>query len=327
MFNILLVGAGQLGSRHLQGLCKLNGKNSIYIVDPLKESLELSEQRLNEITEKNSHNSYTFMYNYDGLPEKIDLAIISTNSDVRFNVFNGLSKKLLIKNIIFEKFLFQTEDEYYNVEKILNEKNINAWVNCTRRMYPEFKILRENLLNKNILEISVRGYNWSLGSNAIHFIDIISFLSNSDEYTITDNFLFNHISKNKRIGFIEFNGRIKGHFKNNTQFNITCFPGETTNLEIEILLEDAVYLIKQIEEKLITQRKIDNNWIIEEKEFRVHFQSNLTNRAVEQILIEGKCDLPTYQESMKLHLPLLKVFIGQLKKIENGKEIERCQIT
>jgi len=37
MFNSLLVGAGQLGSRHLQGLCKLNGKNFIYIVDPLQD--------------------------------------------------------------------------------------------------------------------------------------------------------------------------------------------------------------------------------------------------------------------------------------------------
>ena len=57
MFNILLVGADRLGSRHLQGLSKLDGKNSIYIVDPLQDSRELSKQRLDEITEKNSHNS------------------------------------------------------------------------------------------------------------------------------------------------------------------------------------------------------------------------------------------------------------------------------
>lgn len=327
MYNIVLIGAGQLGSRHLQGLSKVARENSIYIIDPSEDSLRMAEIRLNEVSEKNLNNKYFFKKNYVDLPARIDLAIISTNSDVRKNVLDQLLNVTVVKNLILEKFLFQKETEFYETAEVLNKHKINAWVNCARRMCPGFKRLRESLLNKKIFEISISGYNWSMGSNAIHFIDIISFLINSDKCTITDNFLLNHIFENKRVGFIEFNGRMKGIFENNTHFNITCLPGNITTIEIEILLEDEIYLIKQVEQKLIIQRKHDNRWVIDEREFPVHFQSNLTNIAAEQILLEGKSDLPTYAESMKLHLPLLKTFIEQLKKVDKNNEIERCPIT
>lgn len=327
LFNILLIGAGQLGSRHLQGLSKFPGDNFIYIIDPSEDSLRIAEARLNEVSERNLNNKYFFKKIITDLPAKINLTVIATNADIRKNVLDELITLTDVDNIVLEKFLFQTESEFYETEELLNKKKINAWVNCPRRMYPEFIELKNNLLNKKIKEINITGTNWSLGSNAIHFIDIFSFLLNSNEYTITDNFLLNHIFENKRPGFIEFNGKLKGRFKNNTFFNIACLPGNVAYIEIEILLEDEFYLIKQAEQKLLIQRKQNHKWVIDEKEFPVYFQSNLTNVAVKQILHDGRSELPSYNESMKLHLPLLKVFTEQLRKIHNKIDIDRCPIT
>ena len=327
MASILLLGAGELGSRHLQGLAKIVGENSIFVIDPSKDSLEISEKRLNEMQNRNLNNKITYNSELFNIPDQIDLAIISTNADIRKKLLDDVVNIKDIKNIILEKFLFQKESEFYEIGELLKNKRINAWVNCARRMYPEFRAIKQKLLNKQIRDIRVSGSNWAMASNSIHMIDLFSYLTGSDEYIITDNFLFNHIYENKRPGFIEFNGKIKGRFINNTQFCISCYPGYKADIQIEILLEDSLYIIKQIEQKLIIQRKQNNNWFSEEVDFPVYFQSNLTHLVVEQILKEKKCDLPTYNESMKLHLPLLKVFTEQFKKMQKTEDIYKCPIT
>ena len=51
--RILLIGAGQLGSRYLQGIAKSNLDIDITVSDPSKKSIELSQERLLEV--ENNH--------------------------------------------------------------------------------------------------------------------------------------------------------------------------------------------------------------------------------------------------------------------------------
>ena len=82
MKKILISGAGQIGSRHLQGLMKLNFPSKIYVVDPSIKSLALSESRLKEVKNIAPFIDVSF---FSELPKlgKIDLAIIATTSDIR----------------------------------------------------------------------------------------------------------------------------------------------------------------------------------------------------------------------------------------------------
>ncbi len=52
MYKIALIGAGQLGSRHLQALAKINLEISIEVVEPNTQASEVAKQRFNEIGEK-----------------------------------------------------------------------------------------------------------------------------------------------------------------------------------------------------------------------------------------------------------------------------------
>jgi pyrroline-5-carboxylate reductase len=54
--NILLVGAGQLGSRYLQGLIKIAFPLNIYVVDPNINALNESIKRCAEISFNEKHN-------------------------------------------------------------------------------------------------------------------------------------------------------------------------------------------------------------------------------------------------------------------------------
>ena len=325
--NLALIGAGQLGSRHLQGLSKLKGNNSIYILDPSYNSLSISEKRLGEVSVKNLKNSYYFLNDYSKLPNFIDLAIVATNSDVRKDVVGKLIDVTKTKNFILEKFLFQKEEDFWEVDELFKKNEISVWVNCTRRMYPEFIKLKLLLKGSKINEVNVRGSNWALGSNAIHYIDIIAFLIDNSEYVIKKNFLINEIFVNKRLGFIDFNGTINGEFANGTVFKISSHPTGTCELEIEFFLDDRVIIIKENEQKLLMQHKVGNTWQIIEEAFPTYYQSNLSNIAVEKIMSEGTSDLTPYSESMKLHLPLLKLFQDHYQKLQNKNENILCPIT
>ena len=48
MHQIAIIGAGQLGSRHLQGLAKLQLPCQVHVVDPSPKSLEVARQRFAE---------------------------------------------------------------------------------------------------------------------------------------------------------------------------------------------------------------------------------------------------------------------------------------
>ena len=56
------------------------------------------------------------------------------------------------------------------------------------------------------------------------------------------------------------------------------------------------------------------------------YQSEMTHIWANDILKKGSCDLPTYANSMKLHLELIRVFTCHIEKI-TGEKIDACPIT
>ena len=60
VYNIGLIGAGQIGSRHLQGLAKSTLQYKIYVVDPDEKSLSVAKIRYQEVSPKNTSNTVTF---------------------------------------------------------------------------------------------------------------------------------------------------------------------------------------------------------------------------------------------------------------------------
>ena len=158
----------------------------------------------------------------------IDLVIISTCADVRFNVAYELINNNNITSIIFEKFLFLEEQHYDIISKLLIKKNINAWVNCTRRLYELYHYIKNKLdqtnTDKSTIQMYVIGEEWQLCSNSVHFLDIYNYLSNNiyDELLIKDV----EIIDSTRSSFYDMYGHI---YSNDNNFHIICTPKTTKN--------------------------------------------------------------------------------------------------
>ena len=112
---ILISGAGQLGSRYLQGMVNCNSPLRIYVHDCHENSLSLAKQRWDEAANLNNIHKVSYHTSLQGLPGLIDIAIVSTTADVRATVVENISKKIDVNYWVLEKVLAQNE---YDLDKV-----------------------------------------------------------------------------------------------------------------------------------------------------------------------------------------------------------------
>ena len=290
-----------MGQRYYDSIIQLQHVK-IHIYDPLLKNNTDYENILNNL-------EVNFI---------IDLAIIATCADVRFEVTNNLiSKNKNIKNILFEKFLFLKKTHYIKIEKLLILNKINAWVNCTRRLYDCYDYIKNKLGDGNDIKMIVIGEEWGLCSNSIHFIDIYHYLSKN---SIGNLHIKNtEIIKSKRDGFYDMLGHI---YTNDNKLNIICVPKTNNNVIFakKIWNKEYVFVILNYDNILhLVEHNIKNNKF-NTRTFKMPFLSEIAKNFVENILNDKKINLPTFTESMKYHLKLLKLFSNQF--IKNNIDIK-----
>ena len=134
MYNVTIIGVGQLGSRHLQGLKRSQLELDIWCVDSNVSSLDTAKKRYEEIPEEINKEIH-FVQSIESLPVSIDLVIVATSSKSRAFVIKCLLERCKVKYLVLEKFLFPRLEEYSEVQSLLDRNNIIAWVNCPRRMF------------------------------------------------------------------------------------------------------------------------------------------------------------------------------------------------
>lgn len=325
--KIAVIGAGNIGSRHLQALANLKYEAEIYVVDPDKKALSTAKERYeNIINNSSSPHTINYLSSFDDLPNSLDFAIVATNSKVRQKVIEELVSKSSIKYMLLEKFLFPSLNQYSNVEKLIKRNQITCWVNCSRRAYPMYRAIKPLIREANKIRFQVSGSKWGLGCNAIHFLDFLSYLTDEYEYILDNRYLDQEILKSKRPGFIEFSGSILGSSVNNRiQFEITSYNYGAIPINILIDSDTCRIWVDEREGKILISSAKDD-WKSKVGYFQITKQSELTNILIEQILSSNSCDLPTYEESCKLHKLLLSAFLNHLNN-NSAKEVEECLIT
>lgn len=323
MISILLIGCGQLGSRYLQGFFNSRRKIIVQVLEPSEISrTNLNNMFCNDIYKKNK--KYFFIDSIDEVYEDITLAIIATSSDVRYKILEELVNKKRIKKIVLEKVLFQKEEEYYKALKLINENNIQCWVNHTRRMFPFYKKIQECLKDSKYFSYSVIGGNWGMACNALHFLDCIEFLSQSKIDFIDLSNINKTLYSSKRKGFLEVNGIITGK-TDKALFSLTSM--ENCSPVLINICSDEMHIIVD-ENKGFYYIKGENNngdrfECFEEK--ISYFQSELSAILLEDILNDS-CRLPRYKEAMELHLKFILPLISHINSFSKNK-YDYCPIT
>ena len=316
MIKSLIIGAGQLGSRHLQGLLKFEKEQLIYVLDPSKNSLNISKERAQEV--ENNHN-LIFINDWDELPTEFDLVIVATGANVRSKVVSKLLTDFKVKNLILEKILFQDINSYSEISNLIKKTKTSTWVNHPRRMFNHYQEIKKIISqSEEKVSFQVYGGNWGLACNGLHFIDLFSFLSNSE----VDHLNFDGVEEvveSKRLNNIEFIGSIAGEFKNGSDFKISSINGSYADITVCVFTKSNRWIIQEGTAQKVIQLSVENNFNESITTFKNEFQSTLTTRIINDILTEEKITLPNYDEASSSHIPFIKSALNTYTRITGIK--------
>ena len=325
MYKIALIGVGQIGSRHLQALAQTKIPIFVEVVSRSLQSLVKAKERFDKIQNTGFFKSVKYFQTIKSLSNSIDIAIITTNADVRKKVVEELIQYKKTRFLILEKVVFQSIQDFEDIIELLKINQVKAWVNCPRRMYKFYQEVQKHIGNGEQIIYNIRGGNWGMGCNSIHFIDLISFISGETDFSITSSDLDTEILTSKREGFLEFTGAIHGISSNGSKFSLISYKEPNAPCVIKISGDTSRYIIFESDGKAIQAHK-SKSWEDEEVQFQVPFQSQLTHLAVSKILGTGQCDLTPLELSLRFHKPLLEAFTQHLEHVMK-RRYERCPIT
>ena len=118
--KILIVGCGQLGSRHLQSLALVKRDLEIHIVDPYQDSL-LKAQSLFKAPENFSQTLYAHTSLSETKNSHFDVTINASTSQSRLEILKNLKQfEILSDFLVLEKVLFQNISDYTEAIKYLD---------------------------------------------------------------------------------------------------------------------------------------------------------------------------------------------------------------
>ncbi len=301
MRTIAIIGAGNIGSRHLQAFGQAKQSLQIILIDPSQASLDTCRSRWEEVGSLNKEVKVLFQKDYTSLPSEVDFGVISTNSEHRLNALKNLLQAVNCKNILLEKFLFSAQDEYAQAATLIEKSKANVYVNVVRRTFESYQWIFEKLKSSSgIVNMHVVGNNWGMCSNSIHFIDLFCYLANdslnSCEFKNSDE---TTILQSKREGYIELLGTLSATSVKGSKLSIACNEGEYDKIKIVIEKGDLKIEVEEIGSDILV--KIEN----ETRKFAYPFQSQLTLKYFVE-LMEGKRSVVSYNESSAMHLKFLQ---------------------
>ena len=325
MPNIAVIGVGNLGGRHAQSLAALDFPCNIQIIDTSETSLN----RAGEWFAGMNPSPYLKLEKLTGIEDaadKIDIAIVATNANVRAAVTEKLLSAKNVRYLILEKVLFQNPEDYPKINALIKAHGCKTWVNCPRRTVTFYKQLKSLYAEEKIFDFSVTGANWELGCNSIHFLDMLAFISGSSAgFSFDTSGLDKKLIDNKRPGFKEFTGVLRGSSRNCANFAFSATQAGSQPHLITIRSENTACMIKEFEAKAYLYQS-KNKWTEEVHALDGKYQSQLTSIIVADILKTGGCELTPYEESMQLHEAYIEALIDFLNNTQEEKT-QICPIT
>jgi len=313
MFNILLVGAGQLGSRYLQGLVGARSDDiQVIVVDSSPESLEAAKSRWIEAGgEESAHQVYWL----ESIPVdllRVDVAIVVTSSKGRANLIEKIASTIDVRYWVLEKVLAQSNEELGVIQSVLACCE-GAWVNTPRRMMRWHTELKEIFAGCSPLSVTYSAGLWGLACNSIHFIDLVAWWSGESLVSLDTSGLANEWVESKRAGYFEITGELVAQFSGGTALRLSSKEGAVAH-PFRVQLNNGS--IWAVDESVGIASGPDKKQI----KGQIEFQSQLSGRLVDGILLRGQCDLPSLEESSAMHTIFLDAMLAHWNHSQNRND-------
>lgn len=320
--NVAIIGAGQLGSRHLQGLAGCETPLTIYLVDPSLKSLEIACERFAVVPTSKCHTLITVEMVQD-LPSDLEFSIVACTAEHRFNIYQELMNRMLGGWVLLEKVLFQDLDQYPQAIALDAMSNTHTVVNLAQRYWPFFRSLRDEVADKSRLSITITGSNWGLGCNAVHNVDIAEFIWGTPGYT--EARLDPGLRESKRPNCYEFTGVMETIIPSGGRLIQTSYSEGEAPFVVTAQTPEFIW-IWDVTNGRIHRAGAATGWKFIEDSLIAPYQSNLTTSLMNAILDGHAIELPSLPEASASHVITLSQILANCHA--NGYDFGRiCPVT
>lgn len=310
MHHVALVGLGNLGSRHLQGLVSCKYPLEISLLDPSSYAIARAQERWAEAGGEKSPHRIVDSGRYD-----FGLAIVATTADHRLAAIEGLKAKARVAKWLLEKPLSQSLSDLERLRSLIQEP---AWVNLARRSIPWHQEMARVMQScEGPLSVSVNGGPWGLASNALHFADMVQWWTGGAVTYVDTSELDGEWHESKRQGYSEIFGTLRLDYSDGSDLTlISSLDGGPHQISVATRGGDFV-----IDEKSGVMRRPEGP----DLKGPMAFQSGLTGGVVQQIIRTEKSVLPTFAKVVETEQTLLSALI--VHRAAHGGSTDRLDVT
>lgn len=324
---MLIVGCGQLGSRHLQAVASLPIVTEIEVVDPRPEALELGRQRLAELPVARSPSEVRWLNSISKATKQGDLCIIATQAPERCKALKKVADTLGYSAILLEKMVAQSVEEMEASVEFARTRGLSVWVNFLERGAPFYRRVKERLSPADPLVFHAMGGNFFLATNGIHSADLFAYYDECTSIEGTGGRIDPILHPSKRgNGLYDLTGTLHGYSDKGSSLTISFIESDGPWFHITIASRGYRCLVDH-GQGWAYEADLESNWAWR----RVPFNGSLlvsqtTKEFATGILTSGHCALPTLEESLVSH----RFILGQLQPHFSrllGRPLNRCPVT
>ena len=326
--KVLLVGCGQVGSRHLQAVSSLNEVSEIHIVDSNSKSIDLAKTLLGEVPDINRKIKFKLFKELSDDSREGDIFIVATLAKGRCELVKQIENKLNYKNFLIEKIASQSVREYLDLLQFCEKKELSVWVNCQMRSYKIHKYIKSLLDPSEPIIFGNFGGNLGLACTGIHYADLFLFYDGSKEIKSACSNIDNILHPSKRGKDIyDLSGMLCGYSKKGNRCIISYGKTDMGPDYVSIVSSRYKFIVDNYITTAAFESRADSNWTwrrvpIKEK----YLVSLMSKRVVFDIFKKGTCNLPTLSECLPAHKYILSELLPHFNKLLSVKD-DYCPVT
>lgn len=292
-----------MGCRHAQSLLS-EGVGELLVVEPSDEQFEMGLSRIGASSEQLTRFSHI-----EEIEQAVELCVVATSSQPRYGIVESLLKRD-VPNLLVEKIVFQSEEQFDSVLQQIKAKSVRAHCNFVNRCFSNYREIRNSLEERPpaAFQMTVQGGPFGLGCNAIHYVDLFEYLTGS-QLKIRFAQLQETTEPSRRGSqYRELTGALSGDNSRDARFCLISDTGQDVGVRIHLRLD---YGQGETEEHFLNELTQDHVFVtqkgITKRLFDIQPTSRLTAGIVTDILAK-RSQLTTIEETRAPHLELFRHF-------------------
>lgn len=294
--TVYLVGLGNIGFRHLQGLIGIAQNSRVIGVDPMEEA----RQRASTEWLRAVGTELETQADLDKVSPDCSVAILATCAANRLELLKKLVENASPQFIILEKVAFPKLSDFEAANTAALQAKADVFVNCPRRLWRIYnELMHLELGDAPDFALTVRWRHLGLACNGVHFVDLLQYLTGAQLVQLASVKL-DRIVPAKRAGYFEVSGTVGFHSQTGGALTIDVSDAAPESMEITLRANGLEY---RIDEAAGTVETPDGTQLIQAG--RMPYQSELTGDLVKSLL-KGRSKLASLHESQAAHAPLFE---------------------